>query len=100
MTTLDPHVIRAGGVCTCGSARRVRYAIPPCPGIPNGEISCRTDGETLWADVRHHPLPGRASIDIHLPSIDPPRYLTDADRQAIALARYSASAASIARTEP
>lgn len=58
---MNPQTICAGGPCSCSPGRVVRWAVPRVPGLL-GEVSCRSIGETRWADVRHHELPRNTDV--------------------------------------
>lgn len=70
---MAPHAIRAGGPCTCNVGRTVRFAIPPVPGLPRGEVSCREQGSAEWRAVRHHDLPEvGAVVEVMVPGLPEP----------------------------
>lgn len=62
-------ILRPGLQCSCRPDRIVRFVVPACPGIPHGEVSCRTFDQATWADVRHHPIPEGAELQVRVPGL-------------------------------
>lgn len=72
--------IRPGGPCTCSAGREVRFVVPPVPGVPLGEVSCRPVGTAQWSTVRHHDLVRAGelppALEVRVPG-DPPAELDE-----------------------
>lgn len=60
-------LIARGSTCTCSPDRYVRHAIPPVPGIPLGEVSCRPHDSAKHADVRYHALAPGWTVAVQIP---------------------------------
>lgn len=65
---MSRRLIAPGAPC-CTPDRTVRWVVPPVPGVPRGQVSCRTTGEARWADVRHHEIPKDADVAILTPAV-------------------------------
>ena len=69
----ETHVFYAGGPCSCGPARTVRYALPRVAGIdPREAVSCRADGEVGTASLRLHAAPADSEICVRVPELRAP----------------------------
>lgn len=62
-------IIAAGAPCTCKPGRVVRFVVPPVPGVPTGEVSCRPADSARHAEVRYHAPAAGALIALHVAGV-------------------------------
>lgn len=60
-----------GGPCSCAPGRVVRWAIPPMPGLPAGEVSCRIGLDIGIHATAQHEFPANGVFARHMPAGSP-----------------------------